>query len=160
LSQGNSSYLLLQLSSCILILLVRAARLAGESLKDLEEINEIQESNPSSLGEKLKKIALGLLGRLGFFGILLFASVPNPLFDLAGITCGHFLVPFWTFFGATAIGKAVVKVHFQTIFIILVFSVEHLTALVDFVESSFPFLKVFKSTHVFNLSLPTFVREE
>eukprot|EP01102_Stenamoeba_stenopodia_P023219 TRINITY_DN9925_c0_g1_i1.p1 TRINITY_DN9925_c0_g1~~TRINITY_DN9925_c0_g1_i1.p1 ORF type:complete len:409 (-),score=91.77 TRINITY_DN9925_c0_g1_i1:1078-2304(-) len=119
----------------------RAARLAGESLKDLEEINEIQESNPSSLGEKLKKIALGLLGRLGFFGILLFASVPNPLFDLAGITCGHFLVPFWTFFGATVIGKAIVKVHFQTIFIILVFSVEHLTALVDLVESSFPFLK-------------------
>ena len=35
---------------------------------------------------------------------LLLASIPNPLFDLAGITCGHFLVPFWTFFGATLIG--------------------------------------------------------
>ena len=32
-------------------------------------------------------------------GILVCASIPNPLFDLAGITCGHFLVPFWTFFG-------------------------------------------------------------
>eukprot|EP00731_Ephydatia_muelleri_P022548 Em0015g131a len=30
-------------------------------------------------------------------------EIPNPLFDLAGITCGHFLVPFWTFFGATVI---------------------------------------------------------
>lgn len=40
-------------------------------------------------------------------------SIPNPLFDLAGITCGHFLVPFWTFFGATMIGKAVIKMHIQ-----------------------------------------------
>ncbi len=40
-------------------------------------------------------------------------KVPNPLFDLAGITCGHFLVPFWTFFGATLIGKAIIKVHIQ-----------------------------------------------
>jgi hypothetical protein len=32
------------------------------------------------------------------------------LFDLAGLTCGHFLIPFWTFFGATLIGKAIVKV--------------------------------------------------
>ena len=35
------------------------------------------------------------------------------MFDLAGITCGHFLVPFWTFFGATLIGKAVIKMHIQ-----------------------------------------------
>ena len=46
-----------------------------------------------------------LVERVGFFGILACASIPNPLFDLAGITCGHFLVPFWTFFGATLIGK-------------------------------------------------------
>ena len=42
--------------------------------------------------------------KAGFVGILLCASIPNPLFDLAGITCGHFLVPFTTFFGATLIG--------------------------------------------------------
>lgn len=40
-------------------------------------------------------------------------QIPNPLFDLAGITCGHFLVPFWTFFGATLIGKAIIKMHLQ-----------------------------------------------
>ena len=40
-------------------------------------------------------------------------QIPNPLFDLAGITCGHFLVPFWTFFGATVLGKAVIKMHIQ-----------------------------------------------
>lgn len=42
-------------------------------------------------------------------------QIPNPLFDLAGITCGHFLVPFWTFFGATLIGKAIIKMHIQVI---------------------------------------------
>ena len=40
-------------------------------------------------------------------------QIPNPLFDLAGITCGHFLIPFWTFFGATLIGKAVFKMLIQ-----------------------------------------------
>ena len=47
------------------------------------------------------------------------AQVPNPLFDLAGITCGHCLVPFWTFFGATLIGKAVIKMHLQVIIVLL-----------------------------------------
>lgn len=49
-------------------------------------------------------------------------QIPNPLFDLAGITCGHFLVPFWTFFGATLLGKAVIKMHLQKVFVIIAFS--------------------------------------
>lgn len=57
-----------------------------------------------------------VIKRVGFPGILFFASIPNPLFDLAGFTCGHFLTPFWTFFGATLIGKAVVKMHLQVSF--------------------------------------------
>ena len=56
----------------------------------------------------------GLLSSLPpLYPILHLFSIPNPLFDLAGITCGHFLVPFWTFFGATLIGKAVIKMHIQ-----------------------------------------------
>ena len=50
-----------------------------------------------------------------FFCMCNYAQIPNPLFDLAGITCGHFLVPFWTFFGATVIGKAVIKMHIQVV---------------------------------------------
>lgn len=53
---------------------------------------------------------------------LSFAQIPNPLFDLAGITCGHFLVPFWTFFGATLIGKAVIKMHIQKVFVVIAFN--------------------------------------
>jgi hypothetical protein len=49
------------------------------------------------------------------------ASIPNPLFDLAGLTCGHLLIPFCTFFVATMIGKAIVKVHIQLVCIIFAF---------------------------------------
>ena len=41
---------------------------------------------------------------------------------MAGITCGHFLVPFWTFFGATLIGKAIIKMHIQKMFVIITFN--------------------------------------
>lgn len=40
-------------------------------------------------------------------------QVPNPLFDLAGIVCGQFGIPFWKFFLATLIGKAIIKTHIQ-----------------------------------------------
>lgn len=40
-------------------------------------------------------------------------QVPNPLFDLAGAFSGYLLVPFWTFFLATVVGKAVNKVTLQ-----------------------------------------------
>jgi uncharacterized membrane protein YdjX (TVP38/TMEM64 family) len=39
--------------------------------------------------------------------------VPNPLFDFAGMLCGQFGVPFWKFFLATLIGKAIIKVSIQ-----------------------------------------------
>ena len=46
-------------------------------------------------------------------GILLLASWPNAAFDLCGICCGAFKMPFWEFFGATLIGKGGVKVNGQ-----------------------------------------------
>lgn len=52
-------------------------------------------------------------------------QIPNPLFDLAGITCGHFLVPFWTFFGATLIGKAIIKMHIQVCFFLFFLITKH-----------------------------------
>ena len=79
-----------------------------------------------------------LVTRVGFFGILLCASIPNPLFDLAGITCGYSLVPFWTFFGATLIGKAVIKMHIQKLFVIVAFNEEYVEM---FVQKSRYFLK-------------------
>jgi len=107
--------------------MARAARLSGsEPGEDTEEFLELQEKlkHPERMTrfERAKYAVQQLVERVGFFGILACASIPNPLFDLAGITCGHFLVPFWTFFGATLIGKAVVKMHIQKIFVILAFN--------------------------------------
>merc|ERR1719384_1460761 len=90
--------------------MARAARLSGgsEPSEEEEEFHELQEKlkNPDRLTrfERMKYSVQQLVEKVGFFGILACASIPNPLFDLAGITCGHFLIPFWTFFGATLIG--------------------------------------------------------
>ena len=78
------------------------------------------ESNYDKMGvfEKAKYVICMRLKTHGFIIVLLMASIPNPLFDLAGISCGHFLVPFSTFFGATFIGKAIIKVTIQVFILI------------------------------------------
>ncbi|XP_053663485.1 vacuole membrane protein 1 [Anopheles marshallii] len=109
--------------------MAKAARLSGNTTEELENLQELEKlQKRKEKGEKLSLFDKGklmmedIVERVGFFGILLCASIPNPLFDLAGITCGHFLVPFWKFFGATLIGKAVIKMHIQKIFVIISFN--------------------------------------
>jgi uncharacterized membrane protein YdjX (TVP38/TMEM64 family) len=84
----------------------RAASIAGGKDEGLNELNE----NVDSLMTKAKRLIYTSLMKNAFLVVLLCASIPNPLFDLAGITCGHFQIPFWTFFGATFFGKAIIKV--------------------------------------------------
>uniref|UniRef100_A0A8R1U1Z6 Vacuole membrane protein 1 n=1 Tax=Onchocerca volvulus TaxID=6282 RepID=A0A8R1U1Z6_ONCVO len=114
--------------------MAKAARISGEEPDD-EEYREflayINRHGPKAptFTDKCKEVMEKAVTRLGFLGILSFASIPNPFFDLAGITCGHFLVPFWKFFLATLIGKAIFKMHLQMFFVVLAFSentVEHL----------------------------------
>merc|ERR1712029_461157 len=100
--------------------MARAHRLSGyDSDEEEDEFDELQEkiANQEEMSwfDRAKLGVERLVERVGFFGILACASIPNPLYDLAGITCGHFLVPFWTFFGATLIGKAVIKMHIQKV---------------------------------------------
>ena len=102
--------------------MARAARRSGESIE--EDISE----NSSA-----KKRVQELVTRFGFFGILLCASIPNPLFDLAGITCGYFLIPFSTFFSATLVGKAGIKMIMQTSFIIIVFTESYLKIVIGLI---------------------------
>lgn len=122
----------------------RAARLSGEKLKELEELVNLPEvQDHPSLYNRLKVWGLRRFSQLGFFAILLFASVPNPLFDLAGLMCGHFLVPFWKFFLATLIGKAVIKTHIQTLSVIFACNphvLEALEAGMAWVITHLPFL--------------------
>ena len=60
--------------------------------------------------------------RHGFLGVFLMAAWPNALFDLCGICCGHFMMPFWEFFLAVMLGKCFVKANMQAFFFITVFT--------------------------------------
>lgn len=102
----------------------RAARLS-EVAPDDEDLNEFHASlqdTSTSILSRMKRGVHMLVHRMGFLGIMLCASIPNPLFDLAGLTCGHFLIPFGTFFGATVLGKAVIKTHLQMLVCVLLMS--------------------------------------
>lgn len=70
-------------------------------------------------------------------------QIPNPLFDLAGILCGQFLIPFYTFFGATVIGKAVIKTSLQSLFIIALFSKDTTDFVLAFLNTHAPSLHSF-----------------
>lgn len=118
--------------------MARAARLSGQMDEEEKEIEELHEKGHLSVMERAKIIVHDFVQKVGFLGILLCASIPNPLFDLAGITCGHFLIPFPTFFGATLIGKAIIKMHIQQLFVIFIFSehhVEQVISLIKFIPS-------------------------
>lgn len=84
--------------------------------------------------DRAKLLIFTHMEKYGFWTILACASIPNPLFDLAGITSGHFRIPFKTFFSATFIGKAIIKVHIQMLFIIVMFRKETLNILIKFIE--------------------------
>ncbi|KAF8401690.1 hypothetical protein HHK36_012636 [Tetracentron sinense] len=94
----------------------RAALMSGGKLDAMEELNASSTADNGFMANHLKQIKCWFLSHsqhLNFFTILVLASVPNPLFDLAGIMCGQFGIPFWKFFVATLIGKAIIKTHIQ-----------------------------------------------
>ncbi|KAH7858353.1 hypothetical protein Vadar_027823 [Vaccinium darrowii] len=101
----------------------RAASVSGSKLDAMEELDASSTEDNGIIATHLNQIKRWFLLHsqyLSFFTILVLASVPNPLFDLAGIMCGQFGVPFWKFFLATLTGKAIIKTHIQTLFIISV----------------------------------------
>lgn len=103
--------------------LEREAQLSGSRIDAMEELGVSTGEDGGFIARYLGRIKCWFLSHsqhLNFLTILVLASVPNPLFDLAGIMCGQFGIPFWEFFLATLIGKAVIKTHIQTVFIISV----------------------------------------
>lgn len=111
----------------------RAASISGDKMDATEEV-EASSSEDNGVASNLNHMKRWFLSHaqyLNFFTILVLASVPNPLFDLAGIMCGQFGIPFWKFFMATLIGKAIVKTHIQTVFIISVCN----NQLLDWIEN-------------------------
>ncbi|KAJ3269996.1 Vacuolar membrane protease [Terramyces sp. JEL0728] len=100
----------------------RAAALAGQDDPEFASIETIlkKKMNERTIYENLQ--------------------VPNPLFDLAGIMCGHFGVPFVTFFGATLIGKALFKCNIQGFSMVVVFSKDILVLIRETLSDKAPVL--------------------
>ncbi|KAJ1340645.1 hypothetical protein BSLG_004739 [Batrachochytrium salamandrivorans] len=120
----------------------RAAAVAGQNDPEFASIERILDK-PIELrnwSERTQIVMHSIVTNMGFFGILLCASVPNPLFDLAGIICGHFAVPFSTFFGATMIGKSFIKSSIQSFAVIIVFSEDVQKTLLATLRQHAPYL--------------------
>lgn len=62
-----------------------AASIAGNKN---EELGELEEEPTDTIG-KLKINLFRMVKKNTFIAVTLAASIPNPLFDLAGLTCGH-----------------------------------------------------------------------
>uniref|UniRef100_A0A7C9ACS1 Vacuole membrane protein KMS1 n=1 Tax=Opuntia streptacantha TaxID=393608 RepID=A0A7C9ACS1_OPUST len=112
----------------------RAASMSGSKLDAMEELDVSSSEGDGAVGNRLMKLKHWLISHsqyLNSLTILLLASIPNPLFDLAGIMCGQLGIPFWKFFLATLVGKAIIKTFIQTVFIISVCN----NQLLDWVEN-------------------------
>ncbi|KAM0898670.1 hypothetical protein ACQ4PT_021825 [Festuca glaucescens] len=116
----------------------RAASMSGQKVEELAELDASvsKEGFLSSTLYRAKRWLMSHSQHLNFPTILLLASVPNPLFDLAGILCGQFNIPFWKFFLATLIGKAFIKVYMQTTLVITLCN----NQLLELVEEKFVWL--------------------
>jgi hypothetical protein len=66
-----------------------AASVAGKKTEELEEILNKPESDRTRL-DRVKVYMTSWLKSHAFITVMIAASIPNPLFDLAGVTCGHF----------------------------------------------------------------------
>lgn len=128
----------------------RAAALAGRRDVEFENLTQKKSSSsssssgswlsPSAWVQWMQEWMINFLQRYGFWGVFAMAAWPNAAFDLCGVACGHFGMPFWTFFSAVVLGKGVVKVFGQTCFFTLLFaeSDANIEALVALVERLIP----------------------
>jgi membrane protein YqaA with SNARE-associated domain len=114
----------------------RAARESGVANREFLDIQETKSSIP--LLDYMKVWMINFLQRHGFIGVILMSAWPNAAFDLCGICCGHFLMPFWSFFLATFIGKALIKINGQACFFITLFTEKYVASVVSWVEHIIP----------------------
>ena len=130
----------------------RASAKAGKLNGELQEIEHltVKTWKDRNFSENVQVVMFYIVNYLGFVGILLAASVPNPLFDLAGLTCGYFMVPFYKFFIATFIGKAIIKSSLQSCFVILLFSKSNLEILIRYMKLYLPSFGSFFETFLAN----------
>jgi len=120
-----------------------AASVAGTKDDDFAEIEELMAQGESeaststwNLITRMQVWMITFLKESGWWGVFLMSAWPNAAFDLVGICCGHFQMPFWTFLSATTAGKAGVKASCQCIFFTLLFMPGNIQVAMDFMVTS------------------------
>lgn len=100
----------------------------------------------------MKKCIVTLINKFGGYGVFILSCWPNLMFDLCGIICGHYLMNFWTFFIPLVLGKGIIKVFFQTLLLIFLFSNQfenkHVDIIIWFIKK-WPISKFFDSDEIY-----------
>lgn len=143
-----------------------AARNAREANSQFEEIQAgIDENSGSasallSLKSRIEAWMVRFLKENGFWGVLAMAAWPNAFFDLCGICCGHFGMPFWTFFSATLIGKGFIKVPLQILALVTAFGSDvYVKAVLSMARWVMSLKIVYPFVYVAGLALKVFRKE-
>ncbi|SBS86904.1 conserved Plasmodium protein, unknown function [Plasmodium ovale curtisi] len=89
---------------------------------DYEEFEKDIKEGKNNIVTSMKRWMINFIKKHGSISVFLLSCWPNVMFDLCGICCGHFLMPFGNFFVPLVLGKAFVKTIFQTLFLIFIFS--------------------------------------
>eukprot|EP01034_Spumella_vulgaris_P026592 gene26592-33194_t len=121
--------------------ITRGARLAAieAGTSTVNEIpSEFESTSKFDLVNRFKLFMIWFLQEFGFWGVLVMASYPNFAFDLCGICCGHFLMPFWSFFSATLIGKVFVRNTYQSVMYVVLCSDYYLERIITTLQLACP----------------------
>jgi len=104
------------------------AAVAGETNAELAaELEETKQTDNMDLPYSVRKFnamkawMVDFIERHGFWGVYAMSAWPNAAFDLCGMCCGSFKMPFWTFFGGTVLGKGFTLRPIQTAIFVGVF---------------------------------------
>ena len=118
--------------------------IAAKQGKENEELLELELEEVASMTVFQKRIhaykiwMIEFMETNGFFGVVAMSAWPNAAFDLCGICAGTFLMPFWHFFGATLMGKALIKAPCQTAVCAVLFLSDSRNSLVKIIGGLFP----------------------
>ena len=117
-----------------------AAR-AGKENDELFELEQEETSQMTAIQRRVhdwKVWMIEFMKRHGFWGLVAMSAWPNAAFDLCGICCGTFMMPFWHFFGATFLGKALIKAPAQCLVMTVLFGTESRAAATRVLGRAFP----------------------
>ena len=115
-----------------------SASLVGKKNKDFEEAFETgaQKNTISRYMGSWLEWMLKLVKRHGLVAVIMLSAWPNAAFDMCGMACGHFLMPFWTFFLGLVLGKACIKVHMQCFVFLVLFRESSRDMILSFLKNS------------------------